>query len=239
MSHARLPRAFRWLGRFPFTILLLTILAVAAFLTNSHAGDLSARWQRRLGVSARDIWKASWLRLITAALVTKGGWVFAEALAMIALAVGVAEWLTSTRRAAATFWGVHLLTFLTEATLIIWPLHRWGGRSGAVLALTRDVGPSAGYFGAIGLVVARLKSPWHRLAGSAVEAILLIAFFLPARPDASGKTQPESKLFADLAHFIAFPLGWWSAAWSRSSSSFSSFTENSSTENSSTEKAGH
>ncbi|MBX3050463.1 MAG: hypothetical protein KF753_03245 [Caldilineaceae bacterium] len=215
MSQVRSFNPLRWFFQLPFTLLLLLILATVAVLTNSHASDLSARWQGRLGVSARDIWRARWPRIFTAALVTKGGWVFGEALVMSALAVGVAEWMTSARRAAATFWGVHLLTFLAEAILIIWPLHRLGRKTSTALAATRDVGPSAGYFGALGLIVARLARPWRALAGTAIFAILVAAFFVPVRPDGSGQTQAEPKLFADLAHLIAFPLGWLTSVWER------------------------
>ena len=208
-------RRFGWVLRFPFTLLLLATLTAVAVLTNSHTGELSARWQRRLGISARDVWKARWPRIVTAALVTKGGWVFAEALAMIALAVGAVEWMAGTRRAAATFWGVHLLTFLAEPILIIWPLQKLGGAPGTALARTRDVGPSAGYFGALGTAAARLDRPWRWLAGAGVLVALVAAFFIPARPGANGKSQAESKLFADLAHIIAFPLGWLLSAWAR------------------------
>ncbi len=57
---------FGWLLRFPFTLLLLATVTAVAVLTNSHVGDLSAHWQRRLGMSARDVWNARWPRIFTA-----------------------------------------------------------------------------------------------------------------------------------------------------------------------------
>lgn len=50
--------------------------------------------------------------MFISALVTSGGVVFWEALFFIAFAVGLAEWLTGWKRAAATFLGVHLLALM-------------------------------------------------------------------------------------------------------------------------------
>ena len=128
---------------------------------------------------------------------------------MITLAVGAAEWLTDTRRTVLTFWGVHLVTLVGESLLIALPVHqRWGVQGAAVMS-DRDVGPSAGYFGCLGLASRRLPRPWSWLSGTAVLVALIIALFQAPRVGQGTAV----KLAADLAHLIAFPLGWLTGRW--------------------------
>jgi len=144
-----------FIKRFPFTLIMLVLLILAAFLTDTHTGQLSAEWLDRVGFAPTDLLALDLERLFTSAIVTIGGSVFLRALAMIAFAVGLAEWRTSSRRAALTFWGIHLLTVLLVSLAISLPLHWAGVTVGSLVALSRDVGPSAGYFGALGLATMR------------------------------------------------------------------------------------
>jgi cobalamin biosynthesis protein CobD/CbiB len=73
--------------------------------------------------------------------------------------------------------------------------------------MARDVGPSAGYFACLGLVSARLKRPWNWISGSILLLAFAIAIFMPPTTGESAKL----KFSADLAHLLAFPLGWFSA----------------------------
>jgi hypothetical protein len=122
------------------------------------------------------------------------------------LAVGVAEWLAGTRQAALTFWGVHLATLLVQSLPIVVPLHALGSSLGAALYLARDAGPSAGSFGCLGLACARLPRPWCWADGGLVLAglgtVFLVAWFTG---------QDTVVVSADMAHLLAFPLGWFSA----------------------------
>jgi hypothetical protein len=189
--------------RFPFTLAMLGVLTLAAFLTNTHSGQLSAAWLNRFGFAPTDLLVLDLWRLFTSAVVTSGGVVFWEALGMITFAVGLAEWRTSSCRAALTFWGVHLLTLLIESFVVALPLHWAGINAGSLVALSRDVGPSAGYFGAMGLAVATLRKPWHWIVGGAIFVGFIIALMT-----ISGKDSLGMELSADLAHLLAFPLGW-------------------------------
>jgi len=195
-----------FLRRFPFTLAMLALLGPVAILTNTHATEISAQWQQRLGFAPIDLLALDFGRLFTSALVTAGGRVFWEALGMIAFAVGLAEWMTGTQRAALTFWGVHLSTLLLESLVFALPMHFLGVTLGSLVALSRDVGPSAGYFGALGLVSARLKYPWDLISGGLIFIGLQIALIY-----ASGNNNLGLEVSADLAHLIAFPLGWYSA----------------------------
>jgi len=195
-----------FLSRFPFTLTMITLLGLTALWTNTHAAAISAEWLDRLGFAPLDLLALDLGRLLTSALVTSGGRIFWEALGMVAFAVGLSEWLTGSRRAALTFWGVHLSTLLIESLFVALPLHWAGTTFGSLIALTRDIGPSAGYFGALGLVSAHLKSPWNLVSGGAILLALEIALL-----HVNGTNTLGLEVSADIAHIIAFPLGWYSS----------------------------
>jgi len=194
------------LWRFPFTLTMLALLGLIAIWTNTHAATISAEWLNRLGYAPLDLLALNLGRLITSALVTSGGRVFWEALGMVTFAVGLSEWLTDSRRAALTFWGVHFSTLLIESLVITLPLHLAGTTIGSLVAISRDVGPSAGYFGALGLVCAHLKYPWNLISGGVIFVALDIALL-----HISGNNSLGLEVSADIAHVIAFPLGWYSS----------------------------
>jgi hypothetical protein len=125
---------------------------------------------------------------------------------MVAFAVGLAEWLTGPLRAALTFWGVHLSTLVIESLVVVFPLHFLGMTLGSLVALSRDVGPSAGYFGALGLLSANLKHPWNLISGGLIFVGLQLALL-----NISSGNNLGIEVSADLAHLIAFPLGWYSS----------------------------
>ena len=110
------------------------------------------------------------------------------------------------RRAALTFWGVHFSTLLIESLFVALPMHWVGTTLGSLIALTRDVGPSAGYFGALGVVSAHLKPPWNLISGGAIFIALEIALL-----HVNGNNSLGMEVSADIAHIIAFPLGWYSS----------------------------
>jgi hypothetical protein len=207
--------------RVPFTIVVILSLWLRAWRTDSASHDLPRRVLQRVGFAPRDLLSFSWRRLISSAFFTHGRWEFWIAVAMIALALGAAEWATGTIWAFVTFWGVHLATLLSESLLIALPLKLAGAPIGAQLSDVRDVGPSAGYIGALGLACAFLPSPWRHRAAIAVMLGLLLFVLLP--PD--GTQTDAVKLSADLAHLIAFPLGWLSLSlWRRLGSPATYFT---------------
>lgn len=193
------------LQRFPFTLTMLVLLCIIGILTNTHTEALSADWLNRLGFAPLDLLALDLGRLFTSALVTNGGWIFWEALGMVAFSVGLAEWCTGTHRTALTFWGVHLSTLVLESLVIALPMHWVGITIGSLVSLSRDVGPSAGYFGTLGLVSTHLKYPWNLVSGGLIFLGLQVALLI-----VSGRINLGMNLSANLAHLIAFPLGWYS-----------------------------
>jgi hypothetical protein len=193
--------------RLPFTIALVLLLVFMALVTETHIKPLTLDWLNMLGFGAHDLWYLRLERLFTSAVVTQGGRGFWGALGMLVFSVGLAEWLAGTRKALLTFIGVHLLTLVIEALLIglAQPFN-----NGQVLALfgVRDVGPSAGYFGCLGLVCASLAHPWRWLSAGVIMAFLVGALILPT----SGNEPDLTSLSANFAHLLAFPLGFASAS---------------------------
>jgi hypothetical protein len=137
-----------------------------------------------------------------------GGKVFWEAILLVAIFVGTAEWITSWKRTAATFWGVHFLTLILLSLIVSLSVHQLRSIGLEADLLARDVGPSAGYFACLGLVSAQLKYPWNLTSGAVLFAVFGIVMFLPPAAGESAKL----KFSADLAHMLAFPLGWLSSS---------------------------
>ncbi|MCB0098744.1 MAG: hypothetical protein KDE46_23580 [Caldilineaceae bacterium] len=190
-------------NRLRFTLVMLLLLSIIAVWSETHSARLVPALLARFGFSVADFWSWRWERLITSALITHGARAFWGALLMIGVAVGRAEWQTGTRRTFLLFWGAHLLTLLLLA-LVAAPLNQLNIGGIALDATVRDVGPSAGYMACLGLAIATFPHPWHRIVALCVLAALVAMLFIPPQAD----LDPTVKLFADLAHLIAFPLGW-------------------------------
>ncbi|MGE5251149.1 MAG: hypothetical protein ACM3QS_13170 [Bacteroidota bacterium] len=196
-----------FLARTPFTIVMLCGLLVAGLLTNTYFERITHHWLNRTGFAPDDLWYLRLERLFTSAMVTSGGKAFWEAVFFIAFAVGLAEWMAGWRRAAATFWGVHLLALILLSLIISLSLRQLRAFGIAASEVARDVGPSAGYFACLGLASARLKRPWHWISGATLFPLFILAFAVPAPAGESARVN----FSANLAHLFAFPLGWLSS----------------------------
>ena len=195
------------ISRIPFTLIMIILLLLVAGWTNSYVQELTREWVNRLGFAPRDFWLLRWWRLFLSALVTSGGVTFWFGLGMVAFTNGVAEWKAGTLRTLLTFWGVHLLTLVLEGLIFSLPLRQLGFTQERALFFSRNVGPSAGYMGCLGLITTFLPKPWRFVVFGVILAYLLIAMILPSRAG----VPPASELSDDLAHLIAYPLGWISA----------------------------
>lgn len=194
---------FSVLRRIPFTLVLLVALIGAGIYGRAHEGMLDAELHHQVGHSPRLLFDGHWQRLFTSLLFTAGGWRFYTSLVMLTFAVGWAEFAFGTRGAALTFFGVHLATLLIMAVVVAWSLSWLETEHGRLLLDARDVGPSAGYYGCLGLVVASL-SPSKRRAIAAGILLLLVVRLVWSTIQLSAEGREMS---ADVAHLIAFPLG--------------------------------
>ena len=199
------PGVMRGLRRWRFTLVLLGALLAAALLTGTVAEALPRFLLQQIGFAPRDLWALDVLRLLASALVTWGGWVFAGALVFVAIGVGAVEARFGPLVAAAVFWGSHVWTLVVTSFATRWfgdaSLGAWAG----MLSRVRDVGPSAGYFGAIGFALCAISRPRLRAGLSLALLAWLCADLLgwiSIGPDL--RQEPA----ADFAHLVAFVSAW-------------------------------
>jgi hypothetical protein len=189
-----------------FTLIIAGLLFVGAVVSGSLFHPLTPAWQDRLGFAPSDLFTPRWDRIFSSALVTSGGTTFWLAFALMIALVLIAESLTGSNRAALSFWFGHLGASIGGALII--GLARIFSNSAILdeIYTLRDVGPSAGYFGCMGLLAACIPRPWKYLVGLAVIAGLIGGMIYSALYGAT------LDVAAGLSHLIAFPLGWGIAA---------------------------
>jgi len=175
------------------------VLLVVGSLTDTYRADLTRRVLRVWGWAPADFAIGELYRIVTSALVTHGGATFWTALALVVAMVGAAEWRTGTRRVSVTFWGGHIVTLVVMASVAY--LHtNIDPETAGLWSEVRDVGPSAGAFSCLGLLAAGITGPGRwRLTVGVMALLVTDALLVP------GSTIVEAS--ADIAHLIAFPLG--------------------------------
>ncbi|MCP4189139.1 MAG: hypothetical protein GY768_00775 [Planctomycetaceae bacterium] len=192
--------------RLLLTIALLVIMCLAGIISGSYSEALSNAWYEKWGSSPAELQQGHWLELFSSMAFTTGGSSFYFSVIMLAICVGTAELQFGFTRTLTTFFGVHVVTLVVIATGITIAA-RLQISLGETLYYVMDVGPSAGYYGCLGLVIGSRKPTVRRLA------LIVIMGVLTARLAWSAFYLPENgrMLSADVAHAIAFPLGLFSA----------------------------
>lgn len=186
--------------RVKFTALTLAAMFALASLTTTFGSKLGRGVLREWGWGPVDVTAGEVYRLISSALLTSGGAVFWMAVGMVVIMVGAAEWRFGSLRSGAVFWLGHVATLASLAVITRLARVVSGSESAAWIA-GRDVGPSAGAFACLGLVVRSLRSRHQWLMGGAVVGALLVDALFLSGPGSSERS-------ADVAHLIAFPLGY-------------------------------
>ena len=197
-------RTVAWrVAQLPFTLATCALIVLAAFASYTAVGQTISRGAlHRFGSSPRDLFALNLGRIITSAFVTDGGLVFWMALTLTALFVGAAEYFTDSGMAALVFWGAHFATFAVTG-LVTLALGAAESRLGELLFVTRDVGPSAGYVGCLGLalVCSGWKYRWWMIGLVAVALSVALVLSLPEL-----RTNPRD-VSADIAHAVALAVG--------------------------------
>lgn len=191
----------------PFTIVMLVVIAAVGLTTATHLDRLPGSLLRRFGFAPFHLHRlhlhgGDLVRLLTSAFLTHGGQMFYWSLAMIAVCVGLAEKRVGTWRAVLTFWGVHLATLVIQCLLLAISARHLDVLWINLLQAEHDVGPSAGYYGCLGLVCQKQSEPRRRMLLALVGGILLSRLIWTAV-----SRDRHVSLAADIAHLIAFPLG--------------------------------
>ncbi len=196
--HARLgrtrPSTARLTRRVPVTILFALGIGLAGLATRAPwsavAPDVLARW----GFSPHDLTHGRWFTLITSVFLTRNPLMFWGILLFTLGAVGVLEWQVGPRRALTVYWQTELIGTLGTAVLLQAIVPASWAPLASSLARTHEVGMSAGGFGCLGAVVARL--PRRRAAalwGVMTYLVVRLVFF--------------TQLSGDTVHLMTFPLG--------------------------------
>jgi membrane associated rhomboid family serine protease len=190
------------LKRYPFTLAMVLIVMAIGVATATHLDRLNWALRERFGFAPFHLPEGKLVRLVTSAFLTAGGSTFYVSLAMLAVCVGLSEKRAGTWRTLLTFWGVHLATLAFASLVLTIPLHRFDVWPGKLLAAEHDVGPSAGYYGCLGLVCQKQPAQRRRWLFAIVGVILVGRLVWTAVAP-----HPDSPLGADIAHLIAYPLG--------------------------------
>lgn len=181
---------------------MLLIVAATGVATATHFDRLPPVLMRRFGFAPLHLPQGEFARLVSSAFLTAGGWAFYCSLGMLAVCVGLSEKRAGSWQTLLTFWGVHLATLLVAALVLAIPLHHLNVLWGKLLAAEHDVGPSAGYYGCLGLVCQKQPARRQTLLIAMIGGILIVRLVFTAVAP-----HPNSPLGADIAHLIAFPLG--------------------------------
>ncbi len=187
----------------PFTLVLLMVIGCGGVYFGSHVGATDSHVHQVAGYSIQLVIEGELQRAVTSLFITDGGWRFYSSMVMLAVCVGFVEATRGTLRALLTFFSVHFATLLALACIILCFHALVPTLPSHLLLHTRDVGPSAGYYGCLGLAITSAKPAWR----APIISIILIALSLRAAHSFAFLPEQVQTFEADLAHLIAFPLG--------------------------------
>ncbi|MEZ6032955.1 MAG: rhomboid family intramembrane serine protease [Planctomycetaceae bacterium] len=191
--------------RFPFgfTTILVVTLTIFAVWSDSHSSLLTETWRNSVGFSAMSLANLQWHQTLTSLVFTAGERQFAQSILMLCISVGLCERKFGSRTAVLVFFISHVVVTIGLALCVVLPLHLYGVEWATALASERDVGPSAGYYGCLGIVVASWSHRHRQLLTVGIIAVLIVRLSVSL-----GRIHQTPAIFsADLAHLASFPFG--------------------------------
>jgi membrane associated rhomboid family serine protease len=193
----------RFLRRLPFTTAMLAGLVSMGILYRSFVDPTSRAIRHTFGSSVQTMLEGDVFRLFSSLFLTSGRWHFWVSVLMLAICVGWAEWSHGTLRTIFAFLAAHIITLLAISVGLVLLTGSGQFAFAEILIDARDVGPSAGYYGCLGLATGSLKSGWRWVL------LAMILFSLLARMiySAGGITDHPHLVIGDVAHMIAYPVG--------------------------------
>jgi len=121
---------------------------------------------------------------------------------MISVCVGTLERQSGSWIAAGSFLIAHLVTLLIQSGILL-GIHAWIDQDWSLeWSRTLDVGPSAGYYGCLGVAIFRWTNTKRWRIALVILSILMLRWLATATIKPYG-----SQFQSDIAHAIAFPVG--------------------------------
>lgn len=190
------------LEKIPFTIITSSLMIIFAVMTNSINRELSPELIVKFGFAPVDLLQYKIFNLFLSIFITTGKAVFFESLISFIAIAGIFEYLTSSKEVIKCFFGIHVITMII-LSYITFVLFLFGNTYGIEIFLSHDVGPSAGYFGILGILISLLKTPYVNFLFLCLLLIFMYLFFYPI----SNKNM-SIEYSAAMAHIIAFTVGY-------------------------------
>lgn len=179
--------------RLPFTLFFLLVMVVSNLLAGTLDGILPSAALIKWGISHNDVRDGEVFRLVTGTFLSHDLGMFLRQILFATTVIGAYEWVSGCRRAAITFVSIDIVGTLLVLFVIV-PTFVTVHPSVDVQALAvHDVGMSAGGFGLLGALIARLTQRWLILVA------VCLAIFV--------KVWISFDLIADSAHLVCLFLG--------------------------------
>ena len=180
LPSSRTPSWALGLRRYPVTLTLLLVLVVVGLLTGSAWHAVPRYVIHDAGFRPTDGLSLDLRRLLSAPWFTIDPWSLLQALVLTGLGVGLLERRAGSWWAALAFLGLHVLSFLTMALFyVLLP-------TAGLIRNARDIGASAGYFGALAAVLA-MTPRWRWLVPAFALVTLVIWLDTAAAHDVLGR----------------------------------------------------
>jgi hypothetical protein len=170
-----------------FTLFMSVALLVVAVFQGTLVADTAPAVILYWGFGLHNLWDGRLYTLIVSTFLVRQPWEVLGGILLVAVSVGVYEWMVGTRNSLLLYWSTNLTAPVLAALLFLWPHYLAGTSLGVKLAALSDVGPSAGALGCLGGWVGRLPARYRTWVAIAVLALLVakLALFTDLIPDSS------------------------------------------------------
>ncbi len=192
------------ISNYRFTSVALLTLAIFAAVSGSITEPLPLSWRQALGYAPTDLLQLDLHRLFTSLCVTAGAGKFIASFLMLAFAVGCCERMLGTWPTLRFFLVSHITILLFMSCVFLLAGRVSGTPESLALATGRDIGPSAGYYGCLGIVLASQPPRWRFSSLLVVMIVLAIRLWMSSEH----VLEEPTVVSADLAHILAVPFGW-------------------------------
>ncbi|MCB9155897.1 MAG: hypothetical protein H6645_02130 [Caldilineaceae bacterium] len=130
--------------KIPFTLVIFASILLLGIVLGSVRGYLAPAIEQQWGFGLHNLWDGRPYTIVTSVFLTRRPFMVLGMVTVVGSIVGVYEWLVGWRRALLLFWTTDFLSKLMASLLVVWPLYLAGTEMGRSMALSSDIGASAG-----------------------------------------------------------------------------------------------